>query len=374
MKKSHKKMLVFQIFFSSILILISFVSSVLGKYRLVIILLFVTILFKILFGYEKDKNRYKKDVLLDTIIFLLIFFLLWYLSGIVFSFSKINSYFTTIGIFNFILPILIIAIFKELLRYMMLTKAKGNRLLVVTTVLTFIILDTITSEYLISFATKYDVFLFLALGLLPAISSNIALSYVTYKVGYTPALLYSLVLQLYLYVLPIVPNPNQYIVAIVQLLLPILYAYRVNSFLKKGRRERPTQDDSKHQIGSLVLPSVIIVFLVYITSGYFHYYAVAIASGSMKPEIQKGDVVIIENINDSKNLQVGQIIAYKYGDVLIVHRLVNKIEVNGEYYFYTKGDANEIEDGYPITKDMIVGVVNVKVPYIGLPTVLLNEL
>ena len=50
------------------------------------------------------------------------------------------------------------------------------------------------------------------------------------------------------------------------------------------------------------------------------------------------------------------------------------VKVDNKYYFYTKGDANEIEDGYPITEDMIVGVVNVKVPYIGLPTVLLNEL
>ena len=374
MKKSYKRLLIFQIFFSILLILSSFVSSILGKYRFVIILLVFTLLFKILFGYEKDKYRCKKDIILDTLIFLLIFFFLWYLSGIIFTFSKINSYFTISGIFNFLLPIIIIVTLKELLRYMMIRKAEGSKTLIITTIIVFILFDVFTSEYLVPFSSNYDVFLFLALGLLPAISTNIALSYVTYKVGYKPVLLYSFVTQIYSYIIPIVPNPNEYIISVVQLILPTIYAYRVGNFLKKDRRSIPTQDVAKRRLGSLIFPGLIIAFLVYITSGYFHYYAVAIASGSMTPEIKKGDVVIIEKIDNTKNLQLGQIIAYEYDDILIVHRLVNKLEVNGEDYFYTKGDANEIEDGYPITEDMIVGVVNFKVPYIGLPTVILNEL
>ena len=42
--------------------------------------------------------------------------------------------------------------------------------------------------------------------------------------------------------------------------------------------------------------------------------------------------------------------------------------------YYTKGDANEQIDGYKITMDMVIGTVNFKIPYIGYPTVWVNEL
>ena len=115
--------------------------------------------------------------------------------------------------------------------------------------------------------------------------------------------------------------------------------------------------------------------LVYFTSGYFHYHAIVVASGSMTPNILKGDVVVIEKIDgDYSKLKVGQVIAYKYDNVIIVHRLINIIENNGTYYFYTKGDANDLPDNWIVRGDTIIGTVNVKVPYIGLPTVWLNEL
>ena len=95
----------------------------------------------------------------------------------------------------------------------------------------------------------------------------------------------------------------------------------------------------------------------------------------MTPNILKGDIVVIKKIDgDYSKLKKGQVIAYKYDNVIIVHRLINIIEEKGTYYFYSKGDANEKEDNWVINEDMIIGVVNVKIPYLGLPTVWLNEL
>ena len=94
----------------------------------------------------------------------------------------------------------------------------------------------------------------------------------------------------------------------------------------------------------------------------------------METSICKGDVVIIKKINDVEKLKINDVIAYRYNKIIIVHRLVKKIIVNNEPIFYTKGDANNDIDNYKITKDMIIGVVNIKVPYIGYPTVWLNEI
>ena len=93
------------------------------------------------------------------------------------------------------------------------------------------------------------------------------------------------------------------------------------------------------------------------------------------PNINKGDVVVIEKLDGKfDNLKVGQVVAYKYGNIIIVHRLVDIVKVEDEYYFYTKGDANTDIDNYPIRESMMIGIVNIRVPYVGLPTVWLNEL
>ena len=120
---------------------------------------------------------------------------------------------------------------------------------------------------------------------------------------------------------------------------------------------------------------MIVIILVYFVSGYFHYHAIVVASGSMETSISKGDVVVIEKIDgDVSKLKLNQVIAYRYNKIIVVHRLIKKINVDGELIFYTKGDANEQMDNYKITKDMVIGVVNVKIPYIGYPTVWINEL
>ena len=58
---------------------------------------------------------------------------------------------------------------------------------------------------------------------------------------------------------------------------------------------------------------------------------------------------------------------------MVVHRIINILEENGEYYIYTKGDANVSPDNYAVEESMIMGTVVVKIPYVGLPTVWLNE-
>ncbi len=95
----------------------------------------------------------------------------------------------------------------------------------------------------------------------------------------------------------------------------------------------------------------------------------------MNPEIKKGDVVIIEKISTNyDSINIGEVLAYKYNDMIIVHRIVNIVKEQDKYYFYTKGDANNEMDNITITQDMVIGIVHYKVPYIGYPTVWLNEL
>lgn len=80
---------------------------------------------------------------------------------------------------------------------------------------------------------------------------------------------------------------------------------------------------------------------------------------------------MLENLAffDEKSCENGLVKILKY----VSFMYSRQEDKNGEYFIYTKGDANSNYDEYKITKDMIIGVVKFKIPLLGYPTVLLNE-
>lgn len=374
MKKSYKKLLLFQVIILIISFLLNnFVSSILGNYFEVLYYFIVLFLFKIIFGFEKDNHRDTKNICIEIFIYLLIYFLLYYLSGIILSFAKTSNYLHFNGLIKVILPLIIAIILREILRYMMVKKSEESKLLIIMTCFFFIISDLRGTLETSIFYSSYTIFIYIAITLLPTITKNIFVTFISYKTGYKPTIMYYLIISLYSFFVPIVPNPNQYLYSIIELLVPMFFMYGIYKYYKRENDEKIERNYSKKRMGNLVIPILLVSFLVYITSGYFHYHAIVIASGSMEPNILKGDVVVIEKIN-KKDIQIGNVIAYKYDKRIIVHRLVKNIKVGEELYYYTKGDANYDIDNYKITEDMIIGVVNIRVPYIGYPTVWINEL
>ena len=340
-----------------------------------IFLLVVLLIFKGVFGFEKDKHRYTKDIIMEVIIYLIAFFMLYYLLGIVITFYKTGNYYTLTGLKDFIIPTITYIVLKEYLRYMIMCKSEGNKILFATTVVMFILMDITTAIYFRDFKSNYSTFLFIALTFLPALSSNIVLCYFTNKTGYKPLILYLSVIGLYKYMFPIVPNPDEYISSIINFILPIGLAYRLYLFLRRDHQREIDRDYRKKHIMPIAISSLIVIILVYFTSGYFHYWGIAVASGSMNPKIKKGDIAIIEKLDGKYDtLKKGQVIAFKYEGVIVVHRLIDVIKDQEKYYFYTKGDANANPDNFVIEEQNVIGTVDHKISYLGIPTVWINEL
>ena len=108
---------------------------------------------KSLHGTEKDRHRFTKDVLLEILIILIIFFVVYYISGILIGFIEVENYYTIYGIGIFIIPIIITTILKEYLRYNMLKKSEGSKLLIVTTIIMFTLLDVTNVTTIKNFIT-----------------------------------------------------------------------------------------------------------------------------------------------------------------------------------------------------------------------------
>jgi len=89
-----------------------------------------------------------------------------------------------------------------------------------------------------------------------------------------------------------------------------------------------------------------------------------IISGSMKPEIDVGDIVIAKNVEQDE-LKEGDIISFRQGQSVVTHRILEKTVVNGEVQYKTKGDNNNIEDGEIVKYDSIEGKIVKTVPFLG---------
>ncbi|MDO5556304.1 MAG: signal peptidase I [Clostridia bacterium] len=94
------------------------------------------------------------------------------------------------------------------------------------------------------------------------------------------------------------------------------------------------------------------------------YKPFVVLSGSMETEIYTGDLAIVKVI-DTNQLKENDIIAYKSGDFVVVHRIIKKVNENGTTKFVTKGDNNNTEDDEMITLDKIEGKYLFKISKLG---------
>ena len=85
--------------------------------------------------------------------------------------------------------------------------------------------------------------------------------------------------------------------------------------------------------------------------------AAVILSGSMEPEMSKGDLVLVA---ETDSMAIGDVVVYQDGSTLILHRI---IELDGDTVV-TQGDANETADD-PISLESVKGKVVFLLPYTG---------
>ena len=103
------------------------------------------------------------------------------------------------------------------------------------------------------------------------------------------------------------------------------------------------------------------------------YGIIVVGSSSMASSINKGDAVIFEAYTEQK-LEEGQIIIFRKDNTITVHRIKDIQTLNEDIIFYTQGDNNQQRDDGYRTQEDIIGIVRLRVQYIGWPTIWLNEL
>lgn len=98
------------------------------------------------------------------------------------------------------------------------------------------------------------------------------------------------------------------------------------------------------------------------------YCPLIVLTGSMEPEINSGDMIIVKQI-DSADVKEKDVIAFidpdGNGQSILTHRVTGITEVDGQTAFITKGDANNTEDRLPATADQLVGIYVFRIHGLG---------
>lgn len=114
---------------------------------------------------------------------------------------------------------------------------------------------------------------------------------------------------------------------------------------------------------SLIFIILLLIALVMFVPNILGYKSFAVISGSMEPNIHVGSIVYAKEA-DFNDLKVDDIISYQLSsDTMVTHRIMS-ID-NEKQTVVTKGDANDVEDSAPVSKENIIGKVAFSIPLLG---------
>lgn len=372
MKKSFKQLLTIQIFMLLVIITGFFYGNVF-KNDLQIIFLFVS--FVALYSvFRLDiRNDFKYRQTLKTVmICLLFYFILIYVGGLFTGFAKtIYSFGFTNLIYN-IIPTLIYIVLMEFIRSIYINRSNNNKIIIVLSCIVFIIYDSFSKFYLYNLSVSDDLYEYIGLVILVSIARNIFLSILCSKSNVINCIIYRIITELYIFVVPIVPNFGPYINSVLEITLPLIIGLILMS---PSKRILPSPNMTKRgRISSIVVVSILLLIIL-LNSGLIKYQMFVIGSNSMNPYIYRGDVIIARRTNSKeiKKIKKGEILVFRYDKKIVSHRVYKIITRNNKLYFRTKGDNNDQVDDNLAKESDVIGTVSFRIKYIGLPSIWLRE-
>ena len=118
-------------------------------------------------------------------------------------------------------------------------------------------------------------------------------------------------------------------------------------------------------IVSTILVIVIVFCAVFLMgSRLIGYQCYTVISPSMEPNYSVGDLIYVKQV-DPATIKAGDVITFIINEDLAIgtHRVV-RVDAENQR-FYTKGDANQVEDQAPVHYNNVIGVPKFSIPKLG---------
>ncbi len=102
-----------------------------------------------------------------------------------------------------------------------------------------------------------------------------------------------------------------------------------------------------------IILAVSILLLILAVFGT--YRPEIVMTGSMKPVLNEGDIILAKKVELEDPIRMGDIYTYKNPDIFgtITHRCIRTENMDGETVYVFKGDNNEVEDPVRVRRNWI---------------------
>jgi signal peptidase I len=137
-------------------------------------------------------------------------------------------------------------------------------------------------------------------------------------------------------------------------------------FLRRARQRSEAKRTLRNlAILGIILVSGIVGFQAVVGSSV---HLVAIPTGSMRPTIYPGYLLVVQGVSSPGQIHVGDIIEFSpsWFNGSVVHRVVSEKQTSQGILYTTKGDNNTSPDPAPVLYSHVTGKVVLIIPYLGL--------
>ena len=331
------------------------------------------LIFILLFRDKKLIRNYHKEFSQTVFIISIIYFIIYYILGVIIGYSY-NVYSTSfIGILRNIIVIVVPLLFREEVRsrFLFLNKKKFGIFFIT---LLFIVLELFSSTFF-TYSNNEELFINFFSVFLPIVLENILLTYLAYIGIRSTVYAYFIPMLISRYFIPITLDVDWFFALLFQLILVVVIFYvSFNEYLWKEKRIYSYKTNKTNSVVYLFGVVLIVSFGLFV-AGVFKYRPVAILTYSMEPIFTRGDAVIVEKLyDDEKNkLKKGDIIQYQVDKTVVVHRIIKVKKEDNKKVYILKGDNNNAKDPKPVYMEQIMGKVLFSIPKVGYPSVWLSE-
>jgi signal peptidase len=304
-------------------------------------------------------------------------------AGLITQFARSPLSFSPAGIALNLILVSSTLLGMELSRgYLTKNLSRKNPTLVVAVITILYTFANVSILALINFQDPLSYTQFIGERFLPILTENLLATYLALVSGPMASLAYRAPLQAFQWFSPILPDPSWGYTALIGVMAPTIGFIAINmattqrDLTKAGistprMQTRKSRKSEKSTKGWLII-SVFLVLTVWTSTGLFGFYPTIVASGSMSPTLEVGDVSIVVSTNPS-SLQVGDIIQYWQGEEMNLHRVAEIRQTESGLEFITKGDANNAADTTPVTADQIRGKLIFSIPKVGWVSIAIKE-
>ena len=320
---------------------------------------------------RRKEINHPVDVVSIMTILSLIYVILFYIFGIVTGFTN-NPYSTVFsGVIINLFSMCLVIYLKEYIRYLFINAKRDHYkkmyYFVVFIIFTFSdisVLNVLHSKDLLNLWSK---------ELIIPIIVNLLMMYLSYISNYKAAAVSRIILILPVIFFSVVPDYEWFIIMAFNIIY-CLSSYLILQYaVARKRKDLPTRLIDSLNPRKWITMLILILLTIGFGAGFFTFKPVVILTGSMRPFIKPGDLIIIKKCAIS-DVGIGDVIEYKRENYKIVHRVIAISYNQGEVNLIVKGDANKKTDKRPVTSDQFVGKLEYTIPYIGYPSYFIKNI